>query len=263
MNFKQIGSFLLVLTLLSAKQTGCSNKQNAVGAPKVATSTRSAATLKDKLAKRDLKKMQNLSASLQLSVDQNGQNLSANGNLIWVRDSIVWFNVKKFGIEAMRALITKDSVFLLNRLEKTYTAKGLESLQYEYQLPAGFELIQSAILANAWMFSDVTLQSDLEAGLHRLSGNNDQYIARYWMEEGSFLLQKESFMQKKDAKTMTIGFGQYQKLQDNSYFPTVRSFEAVDPETGAMFVQASLSDIEVNSDKSYKFEVPAHYKRIF
>jgi hypothetical protein len=83
------------------------------------------------------------------------------------------------------------------------------------------------------------------------------------MEEGSFLLQKESFMQKKDAKTMTIGFGQYQKLQDNSYFPTVRSFEAVDPETGAMFVQASLSDIEINSDKSYKFEVPAHYKRIF
>jgi hypothetical protein len=262
MNFKLFSGILLAFTLLSAKQSGCGSRQNSVGIAKPATNTRPATTLKDKLVKFDLKRVQNMSASLQLSIDQNGQKITANGNLIWIRDSIVWMNVKKFGIEAVRALITKDSVFMLNRLEKTYTAKGLEALQHEYNLPAGFELIQCAILAKAWMFSDVTLQSDLENGLHRLTGNNEQYTARYWMEEGSFLLQKEAFVQKKDSKMISIGFDQYQKLQDNGYFPYIRSIEAFDPETGAMFVQATLSEIEVNKPKSFKFEVPGHYKRV-
>lgn len=239
---------------MSAKGTGC--HKNTSG-PKSAN----AGALREKLDKYNLKNLNNLSARLQLSINQGGQLLNANANLIWMRDSMVWMNVKKFGLEAARILITKDSVFLLNRLEKTYQVHTLEYLQTQYQLPAGFDLIQSIILAKAWLLPEIPLQADIDQGMQRLSGNDSRYIARYWMEIGSHLLQKESFVQKKDSKMVSIDFGSYQKIQGAGTFPHFRKIEAFDPDFGAMFVEATLSDVEINSPVSYKFEIPAHYKR--
>ena len=44
-----------------------------------------------------------------VGVEQDGSTVSATANLIWLRDSVVWINVKKFGIEGARALLTPDA----------------------------------------------------------------------------------------------------------------------------------------------------------
>ncbi len=252
---------LLFLGFLSAKDTGC-GRSKPVKPAKPATEVRPADFLVKKLSSHDLSGIQTMSARAQIYAEGEGQSINANVNLIWIRDSVLWLNVKKLGIEAARALITKDSVYLINRLDKTYSVKGLESLERQYSLPAGFPLLQQAVLASAWFFPDVLLQSDVKDELHRLSGANERHGVEYRLEEGSFAMRTETFIQPRESRTITLGFGNYKKLAGAGMFPYLRSIEAYSPETGSLRLELELSDVDIETPKSYRFEIPEHYEKI-
>jgi len=251
----------LLLVFLSAKDTGCGRSIPAKPA-RPATETRSADFLVHKLSSRDMSGIQSLSAKARIYAEGEGQSINANANIIWIRDSVLWVNVKKLGIEAARALVTRDSVYLINRLDKTYSVKGLESLKRQYSLPDGFPLLQQAVLASAWFFPDIQLKSDVRDDLHRLSGANEGHGVEYRLEEGSYALRAETFVQPRDARTVTLGFGGYKRLPGVGMFPYLRSIEAYSPETGALKLELELSDVDIDAPGNYRFEIPEHYEKI-
>ncbi|HAD12698.1 MAG TPA: hypothetical protein DCF33_09700 [Saprospirales bacterium] len=259
---KPIWGLLLVLLLgLSAKDSGCRRK-SVSDANSEAIEVKSASFLKKKLTSASKDDVDAINAQAKVYIEGNGQSITATANLIWIRDSIMWLNVKKFGLEAARALITKDSVYLLNRLEKTYSVKELESLQREYSLPAGFELIQSLLLATPWFFPDMQLEADVKDGNHRLTGANGNYAADYRMDADAYRLRKEIFMQPRNAQTVSVSFDQYKKDSKAGWFPYLRTMDAFSPETGEMHISIELNELEVNAPKSYRFEIPKHYEKV-
>ena len=72
-------------------------------------------------------------------VDYRGgddKHYDVNATIRMHKDSLIWASVNAvLGIEAMRLLITKDSVFLLDKLNKTYTTRSVDYLQEETSLP--------------------------------------------------------------------------------------------------------------------------------
>jgi hypothetical protein len=258
---KQVCGLFLVLVLgLSATNTGCHRKASGTAAGDV-PEARSTSFLKKKLESVDRSEIETLNAQARIFFEGNGQSIAATANVIWIRDSILWVNVKKFGLEAARALITKDSVFMLNRLEKTYSAKGLESLQREYSLPAGFELIQSLLLATPWFFQDITLDADVKDGAHRLSGTNGRYAVDYRLDHNQFRLRKEIFVAPRNAQTVAVSFDDYKKDAKAGWFPYLRTLEAFSPESGELRISIELNDVQINVPKSFRFEIPRHYER--
>lgn len=249
------------LALTSAKESGCKRRSGADGESK-ATSPRSVDFLRKKLLQQDHTQLQQLNAQAQVYVEGNGQSIAASANIIWIRDSVLWLNIRKFGLEAVRALVTKDSVFVLNRLDKTYSARGLESLQRQYSLPAGFELMQSMLLAAAWVIPDVPLESDVKDGYHRLSGSNGRTAADYRLADEHFWLRQEIFLQPRDAQTMSVLFENYKKTDVTGWFPYLRTLEAYSPDNGNLKLSIELHDVEFNVPKSYRFEIPQHYERV-
>jgi hypothetical protein len=252
---------LAVIFSFSAKESGCRSKGSSSPA-KPANEVQSADFLIKKLKSRDVSAIQTLSARADIFAEGEGESVDANANIIWIRDSVLWVNVKKFGVEAARALVTKDSIYLINRLDKTYSVKGLESLQRQYSLPEGFSFLQNVVLASAWFFPDISLQSDIKDDLHRLNGSNGSTGVEYRIEEGLFALRSETFVQQRDARVLTLGFDRYKKLAEAGLFPYFRSIEAYSAETGALRLELELSDVQVNKSKNYRFEIPGHYERI-
>ncbi len=258
----RLATFLVAaLFLLSAKGTGC-RKRPTFGETRPATEARSTSFLQKKLRSHDHPNLNFVTAQAKVFAEGNGQSLGATANIIWIRDSVMWLNVKKFGLEAARVLVTRDSVFLLNRLEKTYSARGLESLQRQYSLPAGFDLVQSLLLASPWFFPDITLEPDIKDGLHRLSGANGRFSADYRMEEEAFWLRQEMFLQPRDGRTLSVLFENYKKTELAGWFPYLRTVEASSPDTGDLRLSIELNDVEFNAPKSFRFEIPKHYKRV-
>jgi len=255
-------AFLFLFSMLiSAKETGC-HRQNTAEPEQAATQTKSVNYLLKKLQNRDESKVKYLNAQAKIFFNDDAQSIAANANIVWIRDSVMWVNVKKFGLEAARALITKDSVFMLNRLNKTWSARGLESLQREYSLPDGFALLQQFILASAWFDPKMEMHSDIKDDLHRLSGSNGRIAADYRLEEGSFLLKSQTFMQPKDARNVSLSFENYKKIQIVGQFPYLRRIEAFSPETGNMRLDIELTDVEINVPKTFKFDIPSSYDKV-
>lgn len=253
--------FAAVLFLLSAKETGC-RKTPHFGETRPATETRTPAFLKKKLHSHEHPNLNFMNSQAKVYVEGNGQSIGATANIIWIRDSIMWLNIKKFGLEAARALVTRDSVFVLNRLDKTYSARGQESLQRQYSLPAGFDLVQSLLVASAWFFPDISLESDIKDGLHRLSGSNGRFASDYRLEEEAFWLRHEIFLQPRDSRTLSVQFENYKKTELAGWFPYLRTVEAYSPETGQIRLSIELSNVEFNTPKSFRFEIPKHYTRV-
>jgi len=257
----QLFLLTLVFGLFSAKETGCHRVRGDAPASD-ATEARPANYLLKKLQNRDVSKVKFLNAQAKIHIDGDGQNMTANANIIWIRDSVMWINVKKFGLEAARALITKDSIFMLNRLNRTWSAKGLESLEREYSLPDGFGLLQQFILASAWLDPKMEMRADIKDKLHRLSGSNGLLSADYRVEEGSFLLRSQTFLQPKDSRNVSLSFDNFKKTQLAGQFPYLRRIEAFSPETGNMRLEIELTDVEINVPKSFRFEIPGSYDKV-
>lgn len=258
--FRMANYALLFLITISAQQSSCRRHMPSETLV-AATQPQSAAFLINQLDQQRSYKIQTLSARATIYAENEGMAVEAYANLIWIRDSVLWLNVKKLGIEAARALITRDSVFIINRLEKTYSAQSIDALQREYSLPEGFDLLQQLIVGSAWRPSELELQADIKDSLHRLSGSNAQFTADYRLEEGSYVLRREMFLQKRDARLLHVEFGRFDKLAGAGIFPYLRRIEVFSPESGTLRLELQLSDVKINEPKSYRFEIPSHYKR--
>lgn len=254
--------FILIFTsflIFTSAAGGCKSKK--IGAPTLATKTRSVDYLQKKLKESAQPPVKSLAARAKMNVNFDGSPMQVSANLIWVKDSVLWVQVKKFGIEGARALVTRDSVFILNRLEKTLRVKSWAEVQREFNLPEGFSLLENVVLGTAWFAADMVLKSEIKDGLHQITGKNNRFSADYRIEEGAFRVRQMTFLEQNKAQAVTLGFDRFEKLDGGGSLPYLRQIEAFDPETGTTKVEIELSDVEINTSKSFKFEIPAHYRR--
>jgi Domain of unknown function (DUF4292) len=89
----------------------------------------------------------------------DGKSYDVNANVRMYKDSAIWINVNALlGIDAMRVLITRDSVKLLDKLNKTYMARSVDYLQDVTALPLDLSTLQDLIIGNP-LFLDSNIVS--------------------------------------------------------------------------------------------------------
>lgn len=91
-----------------------------------------------------------LTANMSIQAEGNGQSFNdLSGQLRMRHDSLVWLSVTAtMGVEVLRAKVSNDSVWLINRLEKTYLAEPLDTLTTQLGMPLSLPLLQALLLDN-------------------------------------------------------------------------------------------------------------------
>ena len=91
-----------------------------------------------------------LTANLSIQAEGNGMTFDdLSGQLRMRKDSIVWFSVTAtMGVEALRVKVSNDSIWMLNRLEKTYLAEPLDTISAQLGIPLSLPWIQTMLLDN-------------------------------------------------------------------------------------------------------------------
>ena len=81
--------------------------------------------------------------------DAEDKEYNLNTYLRMKKDSLIWVSVNAvFGIEAMRLLISKDSVKILDKQNKVYTARPVSYLQEVSGLPLDLQTMQDLLIGN-------------------------------------------------------------------------------------------------------------------
>lgn len=84
-----------------------------------------------------------------LKVDNKSQRFSGNFRIF--KDSIIWVSIQKLNIEGARILIRPDSVFLINRTEKTYSSASIDEVLMKYSANLNFEVLQALLTNNLYL----------------------------------------------------------------------------------------------------------------
>jgi hypothetical protein len=87
--------------------------------------------------------------SRDTTINVNHPPLTMSGAVRMRRDSVVWMSVSAIlGMESVRALITEDTVVVINRMGQSYLSEPLSTTAKRYRLPSSLQEIQALLLGN-------------------------------------------------------------------------------------------------------------------
>jgi len=177
------------------------------------------------------------------------------------KDSLIWVLINgPLGIEGVRALITADSVKVLNKQDKTYSARSVSYLQEVTELPLDLHSLQNLLIGNP-----VFLDSNI------ISYQKDDDAVSL-LSIGSFF--KNLFTMAKADKTMQSSkLDDLDELRNRTCYLTYLDYE---DKKGVMFskerninvaekkkldINLKFKQYEFNETLSFPFNVSEKYKR--
>jgi hypothetical protein len=190
----------------------------------------------------------------------DGKDYEFNAYIRLQKDRIIWISINAvLGIEAFRALITPDSVKVLNKLDKVYQLRSVSYLQEMSHMPFDFKSLQEIVLGNP-IFLDsnilfyrkdalgISLLSVGAAYRNYLTLNNDLSIKHSILDD----------VDPREARSFDISYGQYEKT-DTIHFSAYRKIVA--SEKGRLDVEMIFNKYSFNENLNFPFSIPKNYKR--
>lgn len=198
-----------------------------------------------------------LKGKAQLSLDGNSNNVSVN---IRVRkDEKIWIILTAFaGIEVGRAMITPDSLRIINKIQETYLNAPFSYIHRFTSKQVNFKLLQDVFAGNVvGAFMNENADLDLQQGLWQLRGKQGEL--NYQILFNTLLKASETDLNDvRAARALKVVYGEYQQV-DDYLFPSSMKLNTVT--TGNKIeLNLSFSKIERNVEVDFPFTVPKRFK---
>jgi uncharacterized protein DUF4292 len=257
-----LGTLLLLVLTLSA----CKTSRRAGEA--INLKPKSSKVLLKKLAANKVE-AEWLSAKAKISYKDQNQSEKFTANFRYRRDSLIWFNVKKTTVEAVRVQITRDSFFMVNRIDKEYFIGSIKNLESQFNLPqrtsvdmSTFDLLQEMLLGNPLFFAGSSLESGIDGEEYSLSGNSEHFNSEYRLHGLDYLLTTMNFLPDDERQFLKIEMDRSESEEEYPKFSYFRTYKMNTPKQGDVDIKIRFSKLELNSPKTIRFEIPKNYTQI-
>lgn len=184
------------------------------------------------------------SLNSKIKVNKEGQEVTINAHIRIKKDSIIWISVKApLGIEIFRTMITSDSVYYMNRMNKNYFIKHISHIREVVKANVSFIKLQEIIFASP---NITVLNSDKE---------------NYEILKDIFRVYKMELQEEEDKK-VSIRYSDYKVFSDigGLYFPE-KIF--IDVKSEEIFTaEINYTKIKFNKTASISFKIPKSYVSI-
>ena len=194
--------------------------------------------------------------------DKDGKQPDITAIVRIIKDSAIWISLTAtlFNFEAYRALITKDSVILLNKKEKEVQYRSLDYLQEVTQIPFDYKTLQDLLVGNP-VFLDSTVASYKKVDDKILVSTIGPYFKNLLTLSAANTLMLHSKLDDVDIarnRTADITYGDYENKAGFD-FSTYR--EITVSEKNKVDIRFNYKQYEFNKELSVAFKVPKNYKR--
>jgi hypothetical protein len=262
------------LAVLCFFLNSCKTKEKAVDkSPRLLLIDRSPAFLFSKMKASEFT-YEWISSKVNAEVDEGGKRTSFSITYRAKKDSIIWASVSKLGMEAARAIITKDSVKFINRLNSTYFEGDFKFISNAFGVDIDFIALQSALVGNSLpQYDEDDFKSFVDRDQYMLSTARKRKLRRTLQRSDTLnLLAHSLWLEPKTFKISRFGLYDFTANQNleifYSNFTAIESqlfpFKVIFKVTGEIPAQISLQYTKVSHDvpQSLPFTVPEKYERI-
>ncbi len=246
---------LLLLALAAGSVAGCkSNKGIAKTEVKDAGYEAAVASLGSNALD-----FETLEAKARCRYDDNEKRLNFRLNIRVRKDEKIWISGSMLGIEGVRALITPDTVKVLNRLQRKYYVKPIEYVSDLTGLPVNFEGLQN-LLTNSGIFFDANSSKyENKNGIVELVSEFEQLVNVLWLDESTLLMDRQMLLDEVNSRNMELAYHDYRTVKGKPF-----AFEQDIQVTGdkEAYIDLDFNSVEVNTNPSFSFNVNRNYEVI-
>ena len=194
--------------------------------------------------------------------DSKGKRQDLTAIVRVMKDSAIWISLTAslFNIEAYRALITKDSVILLNKLDKEVQYRSLDYLQEVTEIPFDYKTLQDLLIGNP-VFADsniVYYKKTENQILFSMVGRYFKHLVTISPDNYFLTHSKLDDVDIARNRTADLTYGDYES-KSGFNFSTYR--EITVSEKNKLDIRLNFKQYEFNKELSVSFNIPKNYIR--
>ena len=188
----------------------------------------------------------------KVNIKREEQDVTLNIRIKCHKDSLIWASISApFGIELLRIMLTKDSVFYINRTNKTYFIKPITHLSEVLKAAIYFDEIQQMITATPKIINQ---KYQIASGADSKSTILSTEDIIYQIDEGIFRILSASILDGDNE--LTYRFSDYTD-QSGFVFPKKFNLEVKSVETFGLTL--TYSKLVFNESQKTPFKIPISY----
>ncbi|GAB4021019.1 hypothetical protein GCM10028773_28230 [Spirosoma koreense] len=208
-----------------------------------------------------------LTAKSKISFKNNQQDIdNANVNIRVRKDSLIWLSISKLGIEAVRGLITRDSIIIVDKIHKEYSVYDFPTLSKQFNFQMNFDLLQALIVGNLPLPKRPAQKIKNERDYLLLRQSEGKVMVENYIGEQDRKLKKLMVTEQPTKNTLRLDYEDFTSL-NNFLFPYT-SLVTLDykSQSDGRFYQTLLrikhNKVElVDKNPGFPFTIPANYQR--
>jgi hypothetical protein len=201
-------------------------------------------------------------AKARVSFEDEDMSITGSATIRMKKDSLLWVSVKKLGFEVARALITTDSVLIIDRINNEYGRFDLDYLESSFNLPASFPIVQNVILGNPhFLRPEEAVIVETRPNLQIRDRLPEQWVD-YYLEPKDLRLLQMDYTETMGDQSLVASFEAYDQLPDKQEFSFFRNFSLTSSATGATEMTIKFSQVELDIPQSIPFSIPRRYTRM-
>lgn len=215
-------------------------------------------------------------AKMNAKIEVKNKNYTVKGMLRMKKDSIVWMSVSlPMGMEVVRMKITPDSVFILNRNEKTYFCDKISEFSDISPMITSIQFIQSVLVGNDINIRDndnytvnvddnqynLLISKELKKSIKHSDESWKVMMKDIWIDPELYKITKYYIKEYNDDKRkIELEYSDFEEV-NGEFIP--KSISVYVKGGASMKARISYSNIVVGEKIDYNFNVPKKYDRIY
>ena len=181
------------------------------------------------------------------------------------KDSIIWFNLTgALGVQGMRGIATKDSVYIINRVAKEYSIFSFAEVGEEFNFPIDFSLLQSMIVGNMPKANEPDQSITHEGNKFIVKQSINNIVIDNYIDDSNMKLIEVEVTEKKTENSLKLLYKDFREI-NNQAFPFSAFISLIHfNEFGQLETQMDIEHSRVESPEKklkFPFSIPSKYER--
>lgn len=190
-----------------------------------------------------------------------GKEYNLDAKIAIKKDELIWVSITAtLGIEAARCVITKDSVKILNKLQKTYIATSINYLQDKFGLPLNLTTLQDLLVGNAVFIDNGNSSYNREGDNLQITSQTQTFRNLLTLMMPAYL-PAYSKLDDVDAAKKRSAELTYEDYKAEGDFSFSRKRKIVVNYKNKITVDLNYKNYNFNQAVSTPFSIPSTYKK--
>lgn len=197
-----------------------------------------------------------LKAKADLNINKNSNTVTMNIRM--QKEKLIWISVSAPIIgEVARALITPDSIKIINKFESSYTRKPFSYIYQFTSKQVDFKTLQDIFVGNAMMGAlSLSSQIDVNGEQTHIKGLLSD-LAYLLIFNSNYNLIQSNLSDEKASQSLTVNYGDYKNIGEQEIPSAISIKSAAANKNIGMDLQYTY--VGLNESLDFPFSVPKRY----